>query len=373
MKKDYGSGLRKFISLNMSMRCILDFGDIQVFDNVTNYTGIFILSNNVDRNSHFEYHKYKNIGGEIHYDDFKESLSRACALKDVITINANILDSNSWNFQTTKTNAILDKLRSDSKALSEYVVEIFEGIASGKDEVFYIDQNVISNYYIEKGIIFPLLKGRDIKAYVLNWSGSYVIYPYDINSKVYSDSDMKKRFPNAFRYLMANRQLLSGREYFDKSNKQWFELWNQRKFENFKQLRIVTPEISDKNNFMTTDMYFGNTKTYHIILKDKRQEQYLALLALLNSKLMDYTYKLITTPHAGGFYAYKSQFLNLLPINNGFDNYVDSLAAEVRLILKAKQSNPTANLSVQEDRINRLVYQLYELTPEEIDVVAKKK
>jgi hypothetical protein len=172
---------------------------------------------------------------------------------------------------------------------------------------------------------------------------------------------------------MANRQLLSGRGYFDKSNKHWFELWNQRKFENFKQLRIVTPEISDKNNFMTTDMYFGNTKTYHIILKDRRQEQYLALLALLNSKLMDYTYKLITTPHAGGFYAYKSQFLNLLPINNGFDNYANGLAAEVRLILRAKQSNPTANSSVQEERINKLVYQLYELTPEEIDVVEKKK
>ena len=159
-----------------------------------------------------------------------------------------------------------------------------------------------------------LLKGKDIKKYVINWSGYYVIYPYDKNSRALSEATLKYEYPNAFKYLKDCKNVLKGRDYFDNSPKKWFELWNQRSFENFQLNRIITPEITDRNNFVLTNSFYGNTKTYHIIPKDKSPDHYLFLLGLLNSTLLDFIYKKITTPQAGGFYAYKTQFLSKLPI-----------------------------------------------------------
>ncbi len=369
MKKDYGSGLREFISGKLGIVRILDFGDIQVFENATNYTGIFFFSADRKHDYEFQYHKYKNIGREIDVTEFSEHLHTEADFKDILKVRSSKLGVDTWNFQVAYVDSLLARIQKDSDLLSVFVAEIFEGIASGKDEVFYIGEDVIARNGIEKGVLFPLLKGKDIKAYSLDWSGTYVIYPYDKDSKVYAENDMKRLFPNALEYLRQNRKLLSGRGYFEKSNKLWFELWNQRKFQNFSQLRIVSPEISDRNNFAFTDAYFGNTKTYHIILKNRSQERYLAFLGLLNSSLLDYVYKLITTPHAGGFYAYKSQFLNLLPISKRLSASEEKIAVHVRKILAAKRKDADADTSALEREIDALVYQLYGLTAEEIKVV----
>ncbi len=167
------------------------------------------------------------------------------------------------------------------------------------------------------------------------------------------------------------KELLKGRDYFDNSPKKWFELWNQRSFENFKVNRIISPEITDRNNFVLTNSFYGNTKTYHIIPKDKSTDHYLFLLGLLNSKLLDFIYKKITTPQAGGFYAYKTQFLSKLPIRAV--NRHKPYAEIVSNILKLKEENPKADTSKFENQIDKMVYQLYELTEEQIKIVEGRK
>jgi hypothetical protein len=92
-------------------------------------------------------------------------------------------------------------------------------------------------------------------------------------------------------------------------------------------------------------------------------------LGLLNSTLFDYVYKSITTPHAGGFYAYKSQFLNLLPISRKFSAYEDEIANSVNKVFAAKRKDAEADTSALEREIDALVYRLYGLTEEEIKVV----
>ena len=127
-------------------------------------------------------------------------------------------------------------------------------------------------------MFFPLLKGQNIKRYALNRSGYYVIYPYDEESRVIPESKLKRKIPRLYKYLSERRPALKGRDYFDNSTKQSYKLWNQRKLANFKKLRIITPEISDRNNFTLTDRYFGNTKTYHVLLNNADLDDYFVLL-----------------------------------------------------------------------------------------------
>ena len=54
--------------------------------------------------------------------------------------------------------------------------------------------------------------------YKINWSGKYVIYPYNKSGKVIAENVFKSKAPNLYNYLKQNEELLKGREYFDNSN-----------------------------------------------------------------------------------------------------------------------------------------------------------
>jgi hypothetical protein len=283
MKKDFGEAIRKFIKQNFKIKTILDFADIQVFEGATNYTGVLLLSKSkLPKNYKFHCHQYLNTGKSISIADFQNSLcdNNTSSIKNFLEIKDVELEKTEWNFQTDSTNTLLSKFSVNTKPLSEITESIFQGIASGKDEVFYVNYDTIKEFNIEKGILKKLLKGKDIKKYVIDWAGYYVIYPYDKNSQVLSEATLKNEYPNAFAYLKECREMLKGRDYFDNSPKKWFELWNQRSFENFKMNRIISPEITDKNNFVLSNSFYGNTKTYHIIPKDKSTDNYYYLLGL---------------------------------------------------------------------------------------------
>jgi len=374
MKKDYGEAARKFILRNFQIEKIHDFGDIQVFESAMNYTGIFMFLASRKKSTYgFEYHQYKNTGRAIASQELSESLNSVDFLKNILVVSSDKLSNDIWNFQNNFNTMLLDKIVSRSKPFSEYASSIFEGIASGKDDVFYVTNDVIQEYKVEKGVIFPLLRGKDVKPYAITWEKMFVIYPYDENSKPFDEKTLSSQFPNVYSYLKKNRKLLSGRGYFESSGKYWYELWNQRKRTNFNKLRIITPEIANKNSFALTDKHFGNTKTYHIVLLDESKENYYFFLGMLNSKLLDYIYKLTTTHHAGGYFAYKTHFLEKIPISNKivvFDK--KPFINLVERVLAAKRVNPRADTSKLEEEIDALVYQLYGLTEEEIRIVEGK-
>ena len=271
---------------------------------------------------------------------------------------------------------LLDKLRLGTHDLSKEAHAIFQGIASGKDDVFYVTEQTIKQHSLEREILFRLLKGQNIKRYTLNWSGYYVIYLYDEESNAIPEPKLKSKYPNVYQYLLEKRSLLAGRDYFDNSTKKWYELWNQRKLANFLKLRIVTPEISDRNNFALTKSFFGNTKTYHILLKNPSVSNYSFFLGLLNSSLIEFYYHSITSLYAGGFYAYKTQFLEKIPVQNWPQRLrapVIALVEQILSITKNKDylASPEKQAKVKEyeHQIDQMVYELYGLTEEETRVV----
>ena len=376
MKRDYGEAIRDFITRDLRIQKIFDFADIQVFESATNYTGVFFLTKNNSSDYIFEYKKYKDIGRQVLPDEFDKSLheTKSNRLFDYIDLSSSFVGSQPWSFNLKHIEELFNKLRNNTAPLGSLVEAFFEGIASGKDEVFYIDRKIIDEYQIEESILYKLLRGADIKKYLLNWSGTYVIYPYDDDSKVYEEAYLAKKFPNVYSYLKSKRKDLAGRPYFQNSTKKWYELWNQRDIDKLKQMRIVTPEISRDNNFAFCEGFFGNTKTYNLVLKEKNKDDYFYFLGLLNSTLIEFFYRKISVPKAGGYIEYKKQFLDKIPIK--FDSEIKIKLIEiVKNILnitsmenyRIDDNNP--DLKKLEYEIDKLVYKLYELTVEEIRVI----
>jgi adenine-specific DNA-methyltransferase len=102
-------------------------------------------------------------------------------------------------------------------------------------------------------------------------------------------------------------------------------------------------------------------------MKNNSQISLLALLAILNSRLIEFYYQSTTVPKAGGFYIYKVMFLNDIPIAIPDEALASQLE---KLQLKMVNMNEP-NTSIEHE-IDQIVYELYGLTEEEIRIVEGK-
>jgi hypothetical protein len=364
MKRDYGTAMRQYINENICIEQIFDFEDLQVFDNAMTYTGIFMFRKTVVNNYDFA---VKKVNGDIksNKEDFINKVTDRTRF-----YNSALLSNEVWNFSDYAFMSLYVNVTNGSKRLDEICEGIYQGIASGKDDVFFIDDDIITSYNIENGILHRVLKGKDIGPYKINWSGKYVIYPYDTEGKVYSEDELKQKYPNAYTYLTCRRQDLAGRGYFDKSPKLWFELWNQRKLSRFLPNKIITLDNASKNSFtLDTEGFLGTTTVYSLVLNEEYSPYLKYVLGVLNSALLDYIHKKNTIPQAGGFFRYQALFIKSLPIKFGNSKQVEDIMSLVTKILDSKKHNPLVDNSVEEQEINRIVYEIYCLKADEIKVV----
>jgi hypothetical protein len=106
--------------------------------------------------------------------------------------------------------------------------------------------------------------------------------------------------------------------------------------------------------------YFGNT-CYFIPTGE------IWLCGLLNSWAVEWFYSQISSKVRGGYMRAFSDYMKQIPIPQlTGSNFIEPLVTQ---ILAAKKANPTADTSALEGEIDRLVYQLYGLTAEEIAIV----
>lgn len=93
------------------------------------------------------------------------------------------------------------------------------------------------------------------------------------------------------------------------------------------------------------------------------------LLAILNSKVSEWYFNLIGTTTGMGTNRWKKYKIELLPINAASESQEQSIEALVNAILTVKKQNPSANTADLETQIDQLVYQLDDLTEEEIKII----
>jgi hypothetical protein len=350
MHRDYGEELRKFIIAEFKVLDIVDFADRQVFKTATTYTGVFQFENSSSSNYDFQY-------------------SKSIDKKDCLQIPSNRLTDKPWYFENEGVTELFNRLRAKSETLENISDGIFQGIATGKDSVFLVKKNEIDEYNLEEEILQPFLMGKDIHKYYITWAGTYCIYPYTDDGKVISENLFKKNYPNTYNYLKGQKSNLSGRDYFDKSNKLWFELWNQRNLNRFKKEKIVTLDNASKNSFALDDKGFiGTTTTYAVSISDKSLNLKYTL-ALLNSKLLTYYHQRNTTPQSNGFYRYQATFIKGFPIYIASPDKQKSfsiLVDYILFLLKLTEKNPINEyvpnshiIQLFEEVIDAMVYELY--------------
>lgn len=181
----FGKGLRKIISSNNAASKIISFGAYQVF-NASTYTALqwFRFSSKVLLYKELD----RNLSTNNELGEYLNSLDD----DSMSNIDSTKLSDNSWVLVSGIVNSLLTKLEKQPRRVADIFDKIYQGLATGKDDVYFLRNCVeqemsISGYSkiidevvnIEKKLCRPLLKGEDVHRYGCLDTQRYVVLPYE--------------------------------------------------------------------------------------------------------------------------------------------------------------------------------------------------
>jgi len=328
MTRSYGEVLRKILTGGLNgtyfkIDHILDFGDSGVFEEATNYPCILTLTatskwEEIENNTvscvqvfKSEDELLENIRRQIR-DEKKMSKSF-----EVFGIPQKVLSEKAWTLMPNQESEIIRKMNSATPCkLADLVEGIQVGVQTGSDRIFVVNQETIEKYNLKGAPLKKFLRGEDVRKWSLKWKGLYLIYPYTMKGNetcLLSEEELREIAPNIWRYLCEHKATLLKRWGVKKV---FYELPTARRFDWFEAMKIITPDVSDKNNFALDKegFYFSKGTVYGIILKRDVADKIELILGILNSKLLEFYFKHVSPMHAGGYFRYNTQYLEQLPI-----------------------------------------------------------
>jgi hypothetical protein len=146
----------------------------------------------------------------------------------------------------------------------------------------------------------------------------------------------------------------------------WWELRACAYLQEFEKPKIIFSEIVSEPQFYYDEKGYYPEATVFFISGNHLKY----LTALLNSKAVTFFFKnFYMGGELVGKIRYKKAFLENVPIPKPSIKEEANIEILVDQILALKKANPQADTSQLEEEIDELVYQLYDLTSEEVAVV----
>ncbi|GAA9097906.1 class I SAM-dependent DNA methyltransferase [Helicobacter pylori] len=370
----YGAKLRELLLKKTTIVSYMELNALKVFESATVDTSIMnFIKQTPPKESRFKYYEPT--------PDDKSDLKSARSLP----MKQNALSTESFIFANATLLDLRDKIESVGTPLKDWDIQIYRGILTGANEAFIIPtekREEILNACKTKeerkrteALIKPVLRGKDIKRYSYEWAHLWVInthngYTSNLKSKI-PPIDIEK-YPAIKAHLNSHYDTIITRS--DQGDTP-YHLRNCAYLEDFEKEKIVYGEIVQEPRFYLDNGecelgYFYAEATSFILTGEHLHY----LLGMLHSKLITFAFK---TFYAGGGlgesgYRYKKAFIERLPIPKitpENQELADKITDGAKAILEAKEKDPKANTQRLEKEIDALVYQLYNLTDEEIKII----
>ena len=380
-RASYGENLRKFILENTQITHIIDFAGVKVFEDASIDSAITIF-------------KKIRAGGNSKFN-FLASNSINLKTQKFIQIPQSTLSETNFTFLDSSKFELKSKIEKVAKPLKDWGVNINYGVKSGLNEAFIIDSDtrdkILNNCVGEEReqiqkLIRPILRGRDIKRYDYEWAGLWLINihnGYGTKPRINIDN-----FPKLKLYLDKFEPKLSKRS--DKGATP-YNLRNCAYLEEFEKEKILCARMVQSPKFAyDTNNNIPDNTAYCITGANLK-----FLLAFLNSTGV---YKIFNFFYAGGGLEgeIKINRLEILPIPqitpqneksaNDIINLVDEILKaneKIKLYekhmptltldekLEAKENIDALNdkIKASDEKIDKLVFELYELTSDEIALI----
>lgn len=288
MESPTGRNLRAYLQKNSRIIQIVDFYGEEIFQGVGVATAIFFIANESCEDNKTEVWKYN--GGKIKSIDSKAF--------EKFTVNQDELLEDRWILIPDGKRGILEKIEKLCNTRLGDIAESFQGIITGCDKAFIVDEQMIRALSIEEELLRPWIKNSHVDRYRVKDSNLKLIYSDLIDEPL--------KYPNSIMHIEKYRERLENRRECRKGFRLWHQLQWGRNPELFTREKIVYPFKSGSNRFaLDKTGCFCSADVYSFVLKDGAGKYTLPfLLGILNSRLYEFYFKLFAKKMGSGMYDY---------------------------------------------------------------------
>lgn len=313
-----GRSVRKYFSNNNFGITIIDFGGEQIFKKRSTYTCICLISKIASESIRYVRSKSADI------DSIKNS--------NYINLKyADLNDFDGWFLADKKTKKIIDKIVTTGKSLG-IKFEIRNGFATLKNDIFvftpireskrfyFLNKDNIE-YKIEKNICREAIKPNTLKAAAeIENNTEKLIFPYTVENlevnlfkekkqslKVIDETIFKIQFPNTYKYLLSQKNILSNRDKGKREYEEWYA-YGRNQALLISGYKLLLPYITNEPCFVFTDdkdLLFYNG---YAIFSDSIEELYV-LQKILMSKIFWFYIENTSKPYAGNYFSVAKNYI----------------------------------------------------------------
>ncbi|EAI7262688.1 class I SAM-dependent DNA methyltransferase [Campylobacter lari] len=374
----YGEALREFLLKNTALLEYIDLNGIKVFESATVDTSILSFEKAKTKDNSF---KYLAPNTEL----LKENDFSIESILNFNKIAQNSLSKESFTFNDESTNTLKAKIEKHGTPLKDWHgLNINYGIKTGYNEAFIITtekrDEILAKCKDEAEkertakLIRKMLRGRDIKRYSYEWAGLWVI---NTHNGYKSKSGEKVEAINIDEYPSLKQHLKPYYKTLEKrtdKGKTPYNLRNCAYLEEFEKEKIGWQRVTQEPSFILENECVLLDSMAFMVGNSKNELKY--LLGFLNSSLIFYYFKNIGHLYSDKGFLLSNQYVEKFPIpkiNSKNEKLANELISLVDEILNLKEQDKNANTKTQEDKINSIVYKLYNLTEEEIKIIENKE
>jgi len=353
LEAEFAAKLRKYVSGHYGIREIVDFSNAVIFDQGIK-VAISTLAKTRDSRDGFRFLSY--IGKK--FDGLGADKLEVCLVQQSKLLSTD----DRWIFVGAEGSSLLSKITEDSVPLGD-IAFCKQGIVTGRDRAFVFEaQSPISE--LPNSVIKPWIKVGDVHRYAIRpVKKRYLVYANDLGK--ISD------YPKFHDGLKKHSEKLKNRREVKNGRIRWFDLQWPREKRFFDNEKLICRFKAERNTFAyDTGGFYCSADITLVIVKDEFRRKFKTkyILALLNSRLLDYHYK--TYAKLMDYrYEYYPKSVSLLRIKQGTESEQMQFVALVDKILAAKQRDPEADTSAMEGEIDLHVNALYGLNGDEIAII----
>jgi adenine-specific DNA-methyltransferase len=355
---------------------LIDFGAYMIFDSASIQTMIMLFQ--------------KNKLSDNYNFDFRKLTKPKAKKEDAIALLAKNQNDAEYLTPTITRKDFLSTLLTFNNQVNEIILrkinsrvsyftkdEVAQGIVFPQDFLNKKNQAILDDFNVGDGIFG--LSDNEKNNLHLSPDELELIKPYFTTEQVkkyytlpcnqlwliYTDSSFKNpnsldSFPNLKNHLDGFREVIT-------SDNKPYGLHRAREERFFRNEKIIVQrKCAGRPSFSYSDFDTYVSATFYLIQSDRFDIKF--LLGLLNSKLIEFWLKNKGKMQGDNYQLDKEPLLEI-PIKNTNKSIQKSIKELVDKIIKAKEVDIDAETKLFEAKIDSLVFELYELTKEDIQFI----
>ncbi|GAE35375.1 Eco57I restriction-modification methylase domain-containing protein [Halalkalibacter akibai] len=401
---NYGIGVRNFLLTQTSIEHLVDLHDTPFFQAAI-LPAIITATKKADEQSEvFQYTSIKRSNNGLplkqtvtnvfeYVAERKKKKAQTTEQLEMKTTHQNVKveishalvkvpsRNETWNFTSVDEASIKSHIESISHHKMHEVAKVSVGVKPNPNKVFVdpMTMQFVTDNQFEQDLVFPILQKGNVGRWKVNWSidsedDRFILYPHKMENGKGVAVDLEL-YPNAKKYIFEHEDILKNRPYLTKSNtRKWYEIWVPHDLEKFTKPKIVTKDISEKNNFaLDENGYICLGTIFWMYIKEEFKSDFLTeeqllyyLLGLCNSNVLEFYQKTISGSLFSKKVRYTSSNINkwIVPrVTTQNLSIISEIVSIVSTITKDGQ------IKKCEDKLNKLIYILFKLGSDQIQLI----